>query len=59
LNAEIATLRQKYPNWCPHLAIIQVGTRDDSTVYVNMKRKAAEEVGSSYLEIPSTVVYPQ
>lgn len=29
----------------PHLAIIQVGSRHDSSAYVNMKKKAALEAG--------------
>jgi len=46
-------LKQKYSNFNPHLAIIQVGEREDSTVYVRQKEKAAKEVsfGNKYLVI--------
>ena len=45
LKAEIDMLRAKNASFMPHLAIIQIGTRPDSTSYVNMKKKAAEEAG--------------
>jgi len=33
------------PGFRPGLAIVQVGGREDSNVYIRMKLKAAEEVG--------------
>jgi 5,10-methylene-tetrahydrofolate dehydrogenase/methenyl tetrahydrofolate cyclohydrolase len=44
LRVEIDALKTQHPGFAPHLVIIQVGEREDSTVYVNMKKKAAEEV---------------
>ncbi|KAI3657904.1 hypothetical protein MP638_003541 [Amoeboaphelidium occidentale] len=44
LKVEVSYFKQKY-NIVPHLSIIQVGNRKDSTSYVNMKIKAAEESG--------------
>ncbi|KDQ14131.1 hypothetical protein BOTBODRAFT_110444 [Botryobasidium botryosum FD-172 SS1] len=47
----IAAKRVKYPRFAPHLAMIQVGSRADSTLYVRLKVKAAAEIG-----IQTTVV---
>ncbi|KAF9653139.1 C-1-tetrahydrofolate synthase [Thelephora ganbajun] len=44
---QIRSWKSKYPRFQPQLAIIQAGSRPDSTVYVRMKAKAAEEVGIS------------
>jgi Tetrahydrofolate dehydrogenase/cyclohydrolase, catalytic domain len=41
-------LKSRYPRFAPQLTIIQAGDRPDSTVYVRMKSKAAEEVGIKY-----------
>jgi len=43
LAAEIAGFKQQY-GFVPGLTIIQVGNREDSSVYVRMKEKAAIEV---------------
>ena len=45
LRQDIAEMAVKDPGFVPHLAIIQVGGRQDSSAYVTMKRKAAEEAG--------------
>lgn len=42
---QIRSRKSKHPRFQPQLAIIQAGSRPDSTVYVRMKAKAAEEVG--------------
>ena len=42
---KIRSWKSKYPRFQPQLAIIQAGSRPDSTVYIRMKAKAAEEVG--------------
>ena len=41
----------------PRLAIVQVGDRSDSNVYINMKRKAGDEIGVAvdHVRIPRTV----
>ena len=46
-------LKQKVANFTnkPHLAVIQVGNNAASTIYVNLKKKKAEEIG-----IKSTVI---
>ncbi|KAG2180594.1 hypothetical protein INT44_003598 [Umbelopsis vinacea] len=41
----LAETREKYPHFNPHLAIVQVGGREDSSLYVKMKEKAAGETG--------------
>jgi methylenetetrahydrofolate dehydrogenase (NADP+)/methenyltetrahydrofolate cyclohydrolase/formyltetrahydrofolate synthetase len=38
-------VQSTYPRFQPQLAILQAGERPDSTVYVRMKAKAANEVG--------------
>ena len=47
----INTLKSTYPRFQPQLIIVQAGSRPDSTVYVRMKIKAAEEVGILYKHI--------
>ncbi|KAF7976304.1 hypothetical protein HWV62_7005 [Athelia sp. TMB] len=42
---KIRATQSTYPRFQPQLAIIQAGARPDSTAYVRMKAKAAEEVG--------------
>lgn len=42
---EVVTERKANPDFKPQLAVVQVGERPDSLVYVRMKRKAAEETG--------------
>lgn len=44
LTVEVSELKAKY-NAAPHLVVIQVGGRSDSSLYVKMKGKAATEVG--------------
>ena len=41
----------------PRLAIVQVGDRSDSNVYINMKRKAGDEIGIAvdHVRIPRSV----
>lgn len=46
--ARITSFQAKYPRFQPQLAIVQAGERPDSTVYVRMKAKAAEEVGIKF-----------
>jgi len=45
LRAEIAEVKETNPRFTPSLKIIQVGDRPDSSTYVRMKLKAAEECG--------------
>ena len=41
---EITEIQKRNPRFKPALAIVQVGDRPDSTTYVRMKGKAAQEV---------------
>ena len=43
LNAQIQTRQKTNPRYKPSLVIIQVGDRSDSSTYIRMKFKAAEE----------------
>ena len=47
----IKTLQERSPRFQPQLAIIQAGDRPDSSVYVRMKAKAAEEIGIKFRHI--------
>ncbi|KAF8964689.1 FTHFS-domain-containing protein [Flammula alnicola] len=40
-----------FPRFQPQLAIVQAGQRPDSTIYVRMKAKAAEQVGIKFRHI--------
>lgn len=44
---KVEQIKHSYPKFQPTLKIIQVGTRPDSTTYVNMKLKASKESGVS------------
>lgn len=45
LAAEVQEMQRQDPSFAPGLAILQVGGREDSNVYIRMKTKAANEVG--------------
>ncbi|KAI8367468.1 formate--tetrahydrofolate ligase-domain-containing protein [Radiomyces spectabilis] len=45
VKEDIAATKANFPFYNPHLAIVQVGNRQDSSIYVKMKDKAAQEVG--------------
>ncbi|KAI0636754.1 FTHFS-domain-containing protein [Trametes polyzona] len=49
--SRIKSLQAQYPRFRPSLAIIQAGARPDSSVYVRMKAKAAEEVGIEFKHV--------
>ena len=55
LSEDIRNLKQRY-NLTPGLAIVQVGEREDSTVYVRMKERAAKEAGMNFFmkKLPET-----
>lgn len=48
--------KAKLPGFRPGLAIVQVGGREDSNVYIRMKIKAANEIGieTNHLKLPRT-----
>ncbi|KAL0085976.1 formate--tetrahydrofolate ligase-domain-containing protein [Phycomyces blakesleeanus] len=45
VKEEISQTKKNFPQFAPHLAIVQVGQREDSSIYVKMKDKAAQECG--------------
>ena len=45
LAVEVQDEQKRDPSFRPGLAILQVGGREDSNVYIRMKTKAAHEVG--------------
>lgn len=61
LAKQVVNLKEKYPNFQPGLAIIQVGGREDSNVYIRMKMKAAEEIGikATHVTLPSSIHQPE
>lgn len=54
LRKEVSDIRNKIPTLVPGLAIVQVGGREDSNVYIRMKVKAAEEIGiyAEHVQLP-------
>ncbi|KAG8186908.1 hypothetical protein JTE90_022876 [Oedothorax gibbosus] len=56
LQEEVKLLKEKHSDFDPVLAIVQVGAREDSNVYIRMKKKVASEVGVStrHLQLPRT-----
>ncbi|KAI6109805.1 formate--tetrahydrofolate ligase-domain-containing protein [Pisolithus sp. B1] len=48
---KIKSYQAKYPQFQPQLVIVQAGDRPDSSVYVRMKAKAAEEVGIKFRHV--------
>lgn len=48
--------QKKCPAAVPGLAIVQVGGRDDSNVYIRMKIRAAAEIGitAQHIQLPRT-----
>ncbi|XP_035218256.1 C-1-tetrahydrofolate synthase, cytoplasmic-like [Stegodyphus dumicola] len=57
LQEEVITLKEKHPGFEPMLAIVQVGAREDSNVYIRMKKKVANDIGVStkHIQLPRTV----
>lgn len=50
-------LKEKLPGFAPGLAIVQVGGREDSNVYIKMKIKAAANIGivAEHVKLPNTI----
>ncbi|XP_034941320.1 C-1-tetrahydrofolate synthase, cytoplasmic isoform X2 [Chelonus insularis] len=55
LKREVENLKT-IPNFEPGLAIVQVGGREDSNVYIRMKMMAASEIGikATHIKLPNT-----
>uniref|UniRef100_UPI00358E28FD C-1-tetrahydrofolate synthase, cytoplasmic-like isoform X2 n=1 Tax=Myxine glutinosa TaxID=7769 RepID=UPI00358E28FD len=45
LKDEVAAIQTNFPNFRPGIAIVQVGGREDSNLYIKMKMKAAANIG--------------
>ncbi|XP_019373994.1 PREDICTED: C-1-tetrahydrofolate synthase, cytoplasmic isoform X2 [Gavialis gangeticus] len=56
LKNQVAVMKKKFPDFKPGLAILQVGNRDDSNLYISMKLKAAAEIGidANHIKLPNT-----
>ncbi|XP_076638385.1 pug C-1-tetrahydrofolate synthase, cytoplasmic [Colletes latitarsis] len=56
LTKDVEALKKKLPNFLPGLAIVQVGGREDSNVYIRMKIKAASDIGiaAEHVKLPNT-----
>lgn len=61
LHAQIQETQKSNPRYKPSLKIVQVGDRADSSTYVRMKLKAAEEAGimCELMHFPSSVTEPE
>lgn len=57
IHAEIDEIQAKHKDFKPNLTIIQVGDRPDSSTYVKMKLKAAEEaaIDCHLIKLPETI----
>ncbi|KAL1461543.1 hypothetical protein WDU94_013428 [Cyamophila willieti] len=57
LKERVRRLKERLPNFEPGLAIVQVGGREDSNVYIRMKMKAAKEIGidAQHVKLPRTI----
>lgn len=56
LTNQVEHMKIQYSGLTPHLTIVQVGSREDSNVYVRMKLKAAENIGikTTHIHLPSS-----
>ncbi|CAO2586662.1 C-1-tetrahydrofolate synthase, cytoplasmic [Lemmus lemmus] len=56
LKSQVTQMKEQVPGFKPGLAILQVGDRDDSNLYINVKLKAAEEIGikATHIKLPRT-----
>ncbi|XP_071513286.1 C-1-tetrahydrofolate synthase, cytoplasmic isoform X1 [Panulirus ornatus] len=61
LKKEVEDLKKEFPDFAPGLAIVQVGGREDSNVYIRMKVRAAEEIGikAQHIKFPRTITQTQ
>jgi methylenetetrahydrofolate dehydrogenase (NADP+)/methenyltetrahydrofolate cyclohydrolase/formyltetrahydrofolate synthetase len=61
LHLEIEQTQQTNPRFKPSLKILQIGDRPDSSTYVRMKLKAAEEadIACELVHLPSSITEPE
>ena len=57
LIKDVSVLKEQLPDFAPGLAIVQVGAREDSNVYIKMKINAAREIGINVrrCQLPNTI----
>lgn len=57
LRVEVSAMRQRVSCLLPGLAIVQVGGREDSNVYIRMKIRAAADIGihAEHVHFPNTI----
>nr|CAB3264051.1 C-1-tetrahydrofolate synthase, cytoplasmic-like [Phallusia mammillata] len=57
LSFEVNEIKKKFPKFTPGLAIVQVGSKEDSKVYIRMKVKAGQEIGINvcHVQLPKNV----
>ncbi|XP_003697425.1 C-1-tetrahydrofolate synthase, cytoplasmic [Apis florea] len=57
ITKDVKALKEKISNFVPNLAIVQVGGREDSNVYIRMKIKAANDIGIvvDHVKLPNTI----
>lgn len=56
LAEDVTKIKTTIPGFEPGLAIVQVGGREDSNVYIRMKIRAASEIGikAEHVKLPRT-----
>ncbi|KAK2504458.1 hypothetical protein MC885_014600 [Smutsia gigantea] len=56
LKNQVSQMKEQVPGFTPGLAVLQVGNRNESSVYINLKLKAAEEIGIkvTHIKLPRT-----
>jgi len=61
LVEEVKKLQVDNPGFVPGLAVVQVGDREDSNVYIRMKMKAAQEIGINpqHIRLPKSTTQDQ
>lgn len=57
LRQQVSDGKAKLASFQPKLAIVQVGGREDSNVYIRMKLKAAENIGikAEHIRLPRDI----
>ncbi|KAF9806184.1 hypothetical protein SFRURICE_016383 [Spodoptera frugiperda] len=57
LRDQVAEARSRWAGFEPRLAIVQVGGREDSNVYIRMKLRAAENIGitAEHIQLPRDI----
>ncbi|KAK2864376.1 hypothetical protein Q7C36_003530 [Tachysurus vachellii] len=56
LKKDVAEMNRQHPGFRPGLVVLQVGSRDDSNLYISMKLKAAVSIGmnANHIRLPNT-----